>query len=260
MDPVFDPIAHDTVADSVVAQIEDMLVAGVLKQGTRLPAERDLAQAMGVSRPKLREALKRLEQNGLVVARHGEGTFVAELTGQAMSPALLGLYGRHSGAFFDYLEYRRAQECFAAGLAAERATASDRVILSEWMERLQGTWETADDQASREADIGFHTAVVDASHNSTLIHMMGAIYVLTREGVFYNRAFLRSIDGTGRQLLEQHRAIGTAILAGDPMAARVAAGAHLDFVEASVRHGLETSAREARAAKRRALASRLQEG
>ncbi|MEM8555940.1 MAG: FadR/GntR family transcriptional regulator [Pseudomonadota bacterium] len=256
MDSLFDPVDHDSVADSVVAQIEDMLVAGILKQGTRLPAERDLADAMDVSRPKLREALKRLEEAGLIEVRHGEGSFVAELTGQAMSPALLHLYARHSGAFFDYLEYRRSQEGFAARLAAERATQSDREIIQDCMDRLQQTWEIGDDLGSREADIKFHAAVVDASHNSTLIHMMSSIYQLTRQGVFYNRGFLRSIDGTGRELLAQHHAIGQSVLDGNPLAAETAAFTHLDFVEKSFRKGLETTQRESIARKRRLLSER----
>lgn len=257
MDSLFDPVAHDSIADSVVTQIEDMLVAGILKQGNRLPSERDLAEALDVSRPKLREALKRLEANGLIEVRHGEGSFVAQLTGQAMSPALLKLYARHSGAFFDYLEYRRVQESFAARLAADRATPSDREILVTRLDRLRETWDAGDDAGSREADIAFHAAVVDASHNSTLIHMMSAVYLLTRQGVFYNRGFLRSIDGTGRALLDQHLAIGQAILEGDAAAAEMAAQAHIDFVERSFRKGLETSQRETIARKRRLLWERF---
>lgn len=256
MEQLFDPVEHDSVADSVVAQIEDMLVAGILKQGTRLPAERELAEIMDVSRPKLREALKRLTDDGLIEVRHGEGSFIAELTGQAMSPALLELYARHSGAFFDYLEYRRTQEGFAARLAAERATESDRSIIETCIANLESTWEADDDMGSREADIAFHAAIVDASHNSTLIHMMGSIFQLTRQGVFYNRGFLRSIDGTGRVLLLQHKNIGTAVLMGDPDAAETAALAHIDFVEESFRKGLEAEERENIARKRLLLQER----
>lgn len=256
MEQLFDPVEHDSVADSVVAQIEDMLVAGILKQGTRLPSERELAEVMDVSRPKLREALKRLEENGLIEVRHGEGSFIAKLTGQAMSPALLNLYARHSGAFFDYLEYRRTQEGFAARLAAERATSSDRSIVQSSMSKLEEAWESDDDLGSREADIAFHASIVDASHNSTLIHMMGSIFELTRQGVFYNRGFLRSIDGTGKVLLLQHKAICNAVLAGDPEAAETAAVAHIDFVEQSFRKGLEAEERENIARKRRLLQER----
>lgn len=253
MEHLFDPVEHDSVADTVVSQIEDMLVAGILKQGTKLPAERELAEAMDVSRPKLREALKRLEADGLIEMRHGEGSFIAELVGPAMTPALLQLYARHSGAFFDYLEYRRAQEALASRLAAERATKPDKQIIQTCMDNMQKSWVDADDEASREADIAFHSAVVDASHNSTLIHMMGSVFQLTRQGVFYNRKFLKSIDGTGQALVEQHLAIGEAILNGQPEAAEAAAIAHIDFVEESFRKGLEAHQREAIARKRHLL-------
>lgn len=247
---LFDPISHETVADAVVHQIEDMLVAGVLKEGERLPSERDLADVLDVSRPKIREALKSLEDRGLVDVRHGEGTFISRLTGAAMSPALMSLYTRHSEAFFDYLEYRQAQEAFAAELAAQRATSSDRQRIEEMLERLQVAWETGDDKASREADILFHSAIVDASHNATLIHMMGSIYELTQQGLFYNRHYLRTIDGTGHALLDQHNAIGSAILDRRASDARSAAIAHLQFVEASFRKGHDDSRREALARKR----------
>lgn len=256
MDHLFDPVEHDSIADSVVAQIEDMVVAGILKQGTRLPSERDLATALDVSRPKLREALKRLEEDELIDVRHGEGSFIAELTGQAMSPALLKLYARHHGAFFDYLEYRRVQERFAARLAAQRATDSDRSIITARLTRLEETWESDDDIGSREADIAFHSAVVDASHNSTLIHMMGSIFQLTSQGVFYNRGFLRSIDGTGRVLLAQHLTIGNAVINGDADGAEAAALAHIDYVEQSFRKGLEAKERENIARKRRLVQDR----
>lgn len=250
----FEPVGHDSIADAVVEQIESMIVHGILKQGRKLPAERELAESLQVSRPKLREALQRMEKEGLIVVRHGEGAFIGELIGSAMSPALLNLYARHADAFYDYLEYRREQEAFAARLAAERATIADKKRLGAIMADLKTAWEAGDEQASSEADIGFHTAIADASHNTTLMHMMASIYDLTRRGVFYNRDFLRSIDGSGQSLLEQHLAIGNAILSGNQQAADEAARKHLDFVEQSFRRGFEQAEREARAAKRHAMA------
>ena len=83
---------------------------------------------------------------------------------------------------------------------------------------------------------------------------MTSIYELTRSRIFYNRSFLRSIDGSGQALLEQHLAIGNAILAGDAEKAAQAAGDHIDFVERSFEVGLKQSQREAKALKRRQLA------
>lgn len=247
-DTVFDRIDSAPVADLVVRQIEDMIVQGILAEGARLPSERELAARLDISRPKVRDALKQLEDLGLLVIRHGEGTFVAQLTGQAMQPALIDLYARHGRAFQDYLEYRRAQEGFAAALAAERATPTDREVIARHLQTLEEAEN--DPEASREADVLFHSAIVQASHNTMLIHMMASIYDLTRRGVFYNRSYLRTLDGTGARLLQQHRDIAAAVLAGEPEAARTAAEAHLDFVELSFRKGQEMRENELMAQKR----------
>ncbi|MEM8570392.1 MAG: FadR/GntR family transcriptional regulator [Pseudomonadota bacterium] len=252
---LFEPVGHESLADAVVNQIEDLIASGILKQSRRLPSERDLAEMLGVSRPKLREALHTLEDRGLVVTKHGEGTFVAPLTGQAMLPALLALYGRHEPAFFDYLEYRREQEGFAARLAAERATNADRDRITDIVQEMQRAWDAKDSHAEHEADFALHSAIVDASQNATLIHMMASIYDLTRKGVFFNRDFLRSIDGTGEKLLEQHQALGEAVISGNVERATQAAFDHIDFVEKSFRIGIERQRREVLAAKRRLLST-----
>ena len=244
---VFEPINHESVVQVVVDKIETMIVDGVLKGGARLPSEREMAEVFRVSRPKLREAIEVLESRNLVTVRHGDGTYVAELTGRAMSPAMLALYARHGEAFYDYLEYRREQEAFAARLAAGRATAADKERLAAIREDLQAAWASGDAEAEQDADFRLHSAVVDASHNTTLIHMMASVFDLTRRGIFYNRDLLRSIDGTGKRLLDQHLEIIAAIEAGDADSAEKAAREPLDFVEQSIRLGREVQRRERRA-------------
>lgn len=230
---LFDPISQTSVVAEIADQIETLILDGILREGAKLPSERDLADRMGVSRPKIREALKQLEQDGLIVSRHGEGTFVAQLLGAAMSDALIQLYARRASAFLDYLEYRREQEIFAARLAAERATRTDKAILTEIMHSMEQAHKEDDAEGSEKADLQFHSAIVDAGHNSLLIHTMASIYRLSRQNVFYNRAWLRVIDGTGDLLFQQHRDIYTSIMEGDPDRASVAAAAHIDFVRKS---------------------------
>lgn len=244
---VFEPIDHESVVDVVVGKVETMIVDGILKDGARLPSEREMAEAFGVSRPKLREALQVLEDRGLVHVRHGDGTYIAELTGRAMSPAMLSLYARHGEAFYDYLEYRREQEAFATRLAAQRATAADNERLQEIRAELEAAWSASDIESESEGDFRLHSAVVDASHNTTLIHMMASVYDLTRRGIFYNHDLLHSIDGSGRKLLDQHIEIIEAIVAGDPARAEKAACDHMDYVEESIRQGLDLQRREQRA-------------
>jgi GntR family transcriptional repressor for pyruvate dehydrogenase complex len=232
-DAVFNPIGHTSVVDSIVEQIETLILSGVLRDGARLPSERLLAEQMDVSRPKVREALKKLEERELIVVHHGDGTFVAALIGSAMSPALISLYARHQGAFMDYLEFRASQECFAAELAATRATKADKEILAHILSQMEDAHTAQDSDASKDADIRFHSAIIDASHNSLLVHTMSSIYALTRQNLFYNRSFLRSIDGTGDQLHEQHKEIYEAIHFGDPKRAAKAARDHIEFVQRS---------------------------
>ena len=227
-----------------------MIVQGILAEGQRLPAERDLAERFDVSRPKVRDALKELEARGLVVVRHGEGTFIAQLSGQAMMPAMIDLYARHGLAFYDYLEYRRAQESFASRLAAERATRTDRDQIAARLNDLERAHADNDIDASMKADVAFHMAIVEASHNVMLVHMMTSIYDLTRRGVFYNRGYLRTLDGSGEKLLSQHREIAAAVLDGAPDKAEQAAERHMAFVETSFRTGEDVARRERHAQKR----------
>merc|ERR1712034_235849 len=80
-------------------------------------------------------------------------------------------------------------------------------------------------------DADFHLAIIEASHNVIMLHMMRSMYQLLREGVFYNRSVMFKQRTTREALLDQHRAINTALQARDPKAARAAVEAHLSYVE-----------------------------
>ncbi len=246
---IFEPIDVDSVSEAVVAQIEQLIISGVLKSGQKLPSERELAELTEVSRPKVRDAIKVLEDRGLVTVRHGDGTFIADLTGAALSPAMVDLYARHAEAFFDYLEFRRELEGYAAYLAARRATDHDRAIIGDIIARMAVAHEKADPTEEAELDVGLHAAIADAAHNSMLVHVMGSIYELMQRGIFYNREQLYRRPGGARdKLLAQHQAIAKGVLEGDPDAAAAAAEAHLDFVrtEFSADNTVESRSRTAR--------------
>ncbi len=252
---IFEPIDHETVVDSVANQIENLIVTGVLKEGAKLPSEREMADDMDVSRPKVREALQRLEELKLIVVKHGEGSFVAPIIGSAMNPALINLISRNPAAFYDYLEYRREQEAFAARLAAKRATSSDKEIIANILGEHERAHLAGEDKASKKADIGFHAAIVDASHNTMMIHTMASIYELTHRGVFYNPDFLLAVVGSGDELVLQHKEIGHAVLEGRADDAGQAAWDHLDFVERCFRKSNENLRREFLSQKRLAAVS-----
>lgn len=250
---LFEPVDVDTVSEAVIEQIELLLLDGVLRSGQRLPPERELAEQLGVSRLKLRDALGKLEERGLVVARHGDGTYVAALIGTALSPAMLELFARHPTAFVDYLEFRRETEGYAAFLAAQRATETDRAIIRQIIETMRVAYAEVDPAREADLDVKLHGAIVDAAHNAMLSHMMASIYELMARGVFYNRSFLHRRTDARDRLLEQHVAIADAVLSEDPDRAAAAAEAHIDFVRAAFRRGQTEQMRERVARKRLAL-------
>lgn len=227
---LFPPIDHGRTADEVVRQVELLILEGVLRDGDRLPGERDLSERFGVSRPILREALKELENRGLLVSRHGGGTFVADIVGQVFSEPLAALVSRHERATADYLEYRRELEGLTAELAARRATEADRTQIARIVADMEAAHDRGDFEDELAADIELHTAIGEAAHNIVLLHTLRACYRLLSEGIVHHRRLIFALPGARDRLLEQHRALADAILSGDAARARQAAEDHIAYV------------------------------
>ena len=233
-DTLFSPVPTSKTADEVVAQVEALLLDGVLRTGERLPGERDLALRLEVSRPVLRDALKVLEERGLIESRHGGGTYVADIIGEVFSRPLIELIARHERAMLDYLEYRRELEGVTAELAARRANAADRENLARIIGDMRTAHAAGNLEGEREADVELHNAVGECAHNTILLHTLRACYRLLSAGILTHRKVIFEIPGTRDALLAQHEAIVDAILGGDPVAARQAAEAHIDYVTATL--------------------------
>lgn len=234
----FQKIEPEKLADTVVRQIERLILQGILRPGERLPSERDLSDRLGVSRPSLREAIAELEAEGLVVTRAGSGIYVAEVLGSAFSPALTRLFARNAEALFDYLDFRRDMEALAAERAARLASDTDLKVIDTVLQKMEAAHAKRDptDEAALDAD--FHMAIIEASHNVVMLHMMRAMFGLLREGVFYNRQIMFRQKMTREALLDQHRAINQALQARDPAAARAAVETHMHFVKIALNdHG-----------------------
>lgn len=248
---IFEQIAVDRVADAVVDQIEQLIVTGVLRPGQKLPPERELSDALGVSRPKLREAFQTLVGRKLVEIRRSEGAFIRPLTSDAIAAPMIELFARHRGAFLDFIEYRREQESFAAHLAAQRATEADHETLRTILKEMEEAVRREDPNAEAEADLRFHMAVVDAAHNAMMVHVMRSIYALMSHGVLYNREVLLGRLGVREEILEQHRAIAEAVCSGNSGAAAAASEFHIDFIERAYRSADDQDRRRTVSRKRR---------
>lgn len=230
----FQPVQQEKLSHGVVRQIEQLILRGLLRPGERLPPERELAERMGVSRPSLREAIAELQERGLLVSRAGAGVFVAEMLGSAFSEALTKLFATHEEAVFDYVSFRRDLEGMSAERAARYGSETDLKVIDAVFNKMVAAHAKRNPADEAELDAEFHLAIIEASHNIIMLHMMRAMFDLLRAGVFYNRQQMFRQRSTREQLLEQHRAINVAIQARDADAARRAAEAHMTYVETTL--------------------------
>ncbi|PKQ10677.1 MAG: GntR family transcriptional regulator [Alphaproteobacteria bacterium HGW-Alphaproteobacteria-1] len=227
----FEKVTPEKLSTAVTRQIEKLILRGILRPGERLPAERELAEKLGVSRPSLREAVADLQDKGLLSTRAGAGVYVADVLGSAFSPALIRLFAEHDEAVFDYIGFRRDLEGLAACRAARLASDTDLRVIQTIMDKMEAAHKKTNPADEARLDAEFHMAIIEASHNVIMLHMMRSIFQLLREGVFYNRQVMFKQRTTRGALLDQHRAINTAIQARDSLAARAAVEAHLSYVE-----------------------------
>ena len=227
----FQRIDAEKLSQSVVRQIEQLILRGILRPGERLPSERELSERLGVSRPSLREAISELQERGLLTTRAGAGIYVADVLGSAFSPALIRLFAAHDQAVMDYISFRRDLEGVAAARAAEAGTETDLKGIDTLFRKMEVAHNKRNPADEAELDAQFHLAIIEASHNVIMLHMMRSMFDLLKEGVFYNRQIMFKQRNTRDILLEHHRAMNEAIQARDPEAAREAVNLHLTFVE-----------------------------
>ena len=241
----FTKIQSDRLADAVAAQIERLVLRGVLRPGERLPAERDLSERLGVSRPVLREAIAAMQESGLVEARANSGIYIADVLGSAFSPALMRLFATVDEAKFDYIDFRTDLEGIAAERAARFGSDTDLAVIGEIYARMEAAStrrNAAEEEAQLDAD--FHLAIVEASHNVVMLHMMRSMFELLQGGIFYNRQIMFGQKTTRAALLAQHKRINDAIQMRDAKSARAAVEAHLTYVRDSLRDHQRAMAHE----------------
>jgi GntR family transcriptional regulator, transcriptional repressor for pyruvate dehydrogenase complex len=246
----FQKVQSERLSQTVTRQIELLILRGILRPGERLPSERELSERMEVSRPSLREAVADLESRGLLVSRAGAGIFVADVLGSAFSPALIQLFAGHEDAVFDYLSFRRDMEGLAAERAARLGSETDLRVVGTIFEKMEAAHAQRDPTDEAELDAAFHMAIIEASHNVIMLHMMRSMFDLLRQGVFYNRQQLFRSRDIRETLLNQHRAINTALQARDPAGARGAVEAHLSYIQAALADQAQADRNEAVARQR----------
>ena len=252
----FKKIAPEKLSSMVISQIEQLILRGILRPGERLPAERELAERLAVSRPSLREAIAELQEKGLLVSKAGSGIFVADVLGSAFSPSLIALFRAHEETVFDYISFRRDLEGLAASRAAKQASKTDLMVIQSVLDKMITAYQKQSTRIEAQLDAKFHMSIIEASNNVIMLHMMRSMFDLLTEDVFYNRQQMFKQKVSRAQLLEQHRAINAALQIRDPIGAQRAVEAHLDYVETMLRDALISRRNESISKQRYAHAQR----
>ena len=248
--PIRVPARTARAFEEVTAQLRQRVIHGHLKPGDRLPPERELSLELGVSRPSLREAIQKLASKGMVQSRQGGGTYVTDRLESSFFDPWQDMMGAHPNLREDMLEFRRMLEGQAAEWAAERATEADLTRLDQAFATLAEAFAADDLERRSSADIAFHQAVGEASHNALVGHLSAALLRLMQDNIRLNLGELKSIPAAGSLLMGQHAAIHAAIRERKPQAARAAAETHIDFVRETLAQSLRSAARRETAARR----------
>jgi len=222
------PIKSTRIYEEIVRQIKGMIAEGRLKSGDQLPPERDLAEKFLVSRTSVREALRALESVGLIEIRPGEGTFVREISVDALVEPLALVLLSQRAMIEELFEARRLLEPVIAGLAAQRATKDEvqemeRILEAQAKEIGSGNTGLAQDAA-------FHAAIGTAAHNRAITRIVHAVMDLLGQ----SREESISTPGRPTRSHEDHQRILAAIRSGDVAAAERAMLDHVVAVEGLV--------------------------
>jgi GntR family transcriptional repressor for pyruvate dehydrogenase complex len=170
---LFEKLEKLTYSELIIEKMKELILDRKLGPGDRLPSERELALEFGVSRASIREAIKALTALGLLETRTGDGTYVRPNLGESVLEPLSWAVLLAEGVGPDLAETREAIEPDIAGLAAERATASERKRLLETLDAMREA--VGNPPAFAKADLEFHLALAKAAHNQILLEVMNGL-------------------------------------------------------------------------------------
>ena len=223
MDLDFQINKREKLSDQLYGQLLKKIVEGELKEGDKLPSENGIAQAFQVSRPVIREALIRLQADGLIYSRQGAGSFV-----KARPPEGLIEFTAPSdiAGLLRCFEARLPLEGAAASLAAQRATEEDIATIKESLLLMEDTMNKGDIADS--ADFDFHMAIANATGNEFYVSVLSTLNTAMQSGmrVALNITKAGSKERT-KGVQSEHRAIFDAIAIGDVSAADLAMRYHI---------------------------------
>jgi len=219
-------IRRTKVYEEVAEQLQRLILDGYFKPGDKLPTERELAEAFGVSRASVRDAVRSLELLGLVEPRQGQGRVVRDLSPDGLVRPLASMLVRHRALLGELLEVRKILEPPIAARAALLATPEE-------IEQMEAIVERQAEKLARgelpiDEDTEFHYLIATAARNSVILQVIDVLMDLLRE----SRQQSLQVQGRPQKSVEGHKSILQAIRRRDPQAAEAAMRQHLDEIEA----------------------------
>lgn len=226
---MYKPVRTKKVYEEIIGQIKQLIAAGKLQPGDKLPSERDLSEQLNVSRASIREALSALEMMGVIVIRPGGGSFVQQVSYEGMLGSLSFLLQVNLEDVMQLLEVRKILEVEIAALAASRATDQDLEDIRQALHRMADAAYAQ--ESGDEADAEFHYAVVKAAHNPILLRLINTISDLMANTFRFSRQKIFLVEGMPKTLYDSHCLIFKAIQKKQPQQARTCMHEHLTMVE-----------------------------
>lgn len=217
-------VKSDRLYIKVAEQLSKLVHEGIIKPGERFPAERDLAEKLGVSRPTIREAMIALELSGIIEIRTGSGIYVSK------KKPNLDNADKGVGPF-EILEIRYIIESEACALAAARITNEQIEQLKAVLREMEE--EEKQEDASEKADWKFHSIIAEASQNSAIYSVTNWLWELRNQSEL-STAFLERIRKEGiHPSINDHRRIVEALEKRNPEKARMAMKLHIENATAA---------------------------
>lgn len=231
------PSDRPSASERAIRRIQEMLVDGRLHAGERIPSERSLSHALGVSRPTMREAIRALVAMNILETRRGSGTYVTSLRMADLVRPLRFAVAISTTGLAELWEVRLILEPEAAAAAARNATPDELATIEA---EVGLTREHLSHARWSEVDLDVHTRIVEASHNSLLLNIHESLRALSIESraVTARSARVRALGA------RDHERIAAALRARDAEAAREAMRAHLLGIEELTREAAPADRRE----------------
>ena len=225
---MFREIGEERAFDGILKQIIENIQTGNLKAGAALPAERTMAETMGVSRPAVREVLRALELLGIVKSVPGGGNYITENLDTWLIGPLSILFRLNNGYLRQNQQLRAALERETALLAAKKCTSLDAAEL--WM--ILARLDAAEDEKTRgKLDQELHQKIARIADNPMLYSVLSAADQLTENIIEGTRDYIMKKNQSASVVDEQHHKLVEAIINGNVEEAELAMSQHMETIE-----------------------------